>query len=359
MTERLNKVRAIFDKLDIDGILVADGANMKYLTGFYGGTGDGLVLVGKDGAALITDNRYEEDMRNRIADDVQLLITRDYWAVAMVAAQRFKIAKLGFEDSLPYRDFDYIDENFVGEDIAPTPGLLEALREVKDEAELAALRKAGEVAVAGFNELLEQLHAGMTEREVANLLDYIMKQKGADKPSFDTIVAAGINGALPHAQATDKVIEKGELVTIDFGYFVDDYTSDVTRTIAFGEVSEELQNIYGIVKHANEVALAGIHAEMDASKIDDLARDVINEAGYGKNYEHSTGHGVGLAIHEGPAVSGRSEDTIHAGMLLTIEPGIYLPGIGGVRIEDDVITTKDGIENLTAGISKELIVIDK
>ncbi|MGN1294075.1 M24 family metallopeptidase [Weissella soli] len=359
MTARIENVRRLFEKLDINGLIVTDGDNMKYLTGFYGGTGDGLVLIGAEKAALITDARYEDDMRTKLPEDVQLLVTRDYWGVAMAAAKRYAITKLGFEDTIPYRDFDYIDENFVGEDIAPVPGLVEAIREVKDEQELNALRKSAEVAVAGFEELLTVVHVGMTEREVANTLDAIMRRRGATKASFDTIVASGVNSSLPHAEATDKVIETGDLVTIDFGYYVDGYTSDVTRTIAFGEIDKELKIIYDVTKQANEATLAATHAEMASAELDAVARDVIAQAGYDKKFTHGLGHGVGLAIHEGPYIGKTSEDLLHAGMLLTIEPGIYLTGKGGVRIEDDIIVTTDGMENLTAGLTKELIVIEK
>lgn len=359
MKTRIENVRRLFEPLGIDGLIIANGTNMQYLTGFTGGTGDGLVLIGRENAALITDARYEEDYREQLDDAVQLLVTRDYWGVAMAAAKRFKIENLGFEDTLPFRDFDFLDENFDGVDIAPVPALLEAIREVKDEAELAKLRRAAQVAVEAFNEMVPQLHVGMTEREVANLLDRIAKEKGADKPSFDTIVASGYRGALPHGTYTDKVIEAGELVTIDFGYYVDGYTSDITRTLAFGELDEESQRIYDVTLAAQQATIAAVKPGVGNAQLDKIARDIITEAGFGKYYNHSTGHGIGLDIHEGPLLSANSpaEDVIQAGMLLTIEPGIYLAGKGGVRIEDDVIVTPTGYENLTAGIPTSLIVV--
>jgi len=359
MKTRIENVRRLFEPLGIDGFIIANGTNMQYLTGFTGGTGDGLVLIGRENAALITDARYEEDYRNQLDDSVQLLVTRDYWGVAMAAAKRFKIENLGFEDTLPFRDFDFLDENFDGVDIAPVPALLEAIREVKDATELAKLRRAAQIAVDAFNEMVPQLHVGMTEREVANLLDRIAKEKGADKPSFDTIVASGYRGALPHGTYTDKVITAGELVTIDFGYYVDGYTSDITRTLAFGELDEESQRIYDVTLAAQEATIAAVKPGVGNAQLDKIARDIITEAGFGKNYNHSTGHGIGLDIHEGPLLSANSpaEDVVQAGMLLTIEPGIYLAGKGGVRIEDDIIVTADGFENLTAGIPTSLIVV--
>ena len=361
MNTRIENVRRLFEPLGIDGMIIADGTNMRYLTGFEGGTGDGLVLIGRENAALITDARYEEEYRERLDEGTQLLVTRDYWGVAMAAAKRFKIENLGFEDTLPFRDFDYLDENFVGVDIAPVPALLEAIREVKDADELAKLRRSADVAVAAFNEMVPQLHVGMTEREVANLLDRIIKEKGADKASFDTIVASGYRGALPHGTYSDKPIAAGELVTIDFGYFVDGYTSDITRTLAFGELDEESKRIYDVTLAAQRATIDAVKPGVANATLDTVARDIITAAGYGKEYNHATGHGIGLDIHEGPILSASSpaEDVVREGMLLTIEPGIYVAGKGGVRIEDDVVVTADGFENLTAGIPTDLIVIDK
>jgi len=361
--ERIERVRKNLAAFSVNGIIITDGDNLKYLTGFYGGTGDGALLIGPENAALITDARYETDFRASLPEGIELLITRDYYGVAMMAAKRFKINNLGFEDTLPFRIFDVLDETFEGinadSDIVPVPELVEWLRQVKEPDELAALRKAAQVSVDAFNEMVPLLHVGMTEREIANLLDKIIKEHGAEKASFDTIVASGFRGALPHAEATDKKIELGELVTVDFGYYVDGYTSDITRTFAVGEVDEESLKIYNVAKEANEKSIAVIKAGIGGAEIDKVARDIITEAGYGAKYTHSTGHGVGLAIHEGPAVSAKSEDQIEAGMLLTIEPGIYLEGKAGVRIEDDIIVTADGYENLTAGLTKDLIVIDK
>ncbi|MCM0583001.1 aminopeptidase P family protein [Weissella diestrammenae] len=361
-SERIARVRKNLAAFNINGFLITDGDNLKYLTGFYGGTGDGVLLIGPDQTALITDARYETDFRDHLPEGVELLITRDYYGVAMLVAKRYKINNLGFEESLPFRIFDFLDETFEGvdadSDIVPVPELVGWLRQVKDANELAALRRAAQVSVDAYNEMLPMLHAGMTEREIANLLDRLVKARGAEKASFDTIVASGVRGALPHGEATDKKIMPGELVTVDFGYFVDGYTSDITRTFAVGQIDDESRKIYDIVKTANEKAISVIKAGISGTSIDEAAREIIADAGYGKEFNHSTGHGVGLAIHEGPAVSANSDDQIEAGMLLTIEPGIYVPNHVGVRIEDDIIVTADGFENLTAGITKDLVVIN-
>lgn len=357
---RIAKLQKLLAKLNLDGMIVYQGFNTKYLTGFEGGTGDGIVIVGKKNARLITDARYEEDYKNRLPEVVDFKVTRDYYGVAVETAQEFGIKKLAFEASLPYDIYDYLDELLPADiDFDALPKAIEVLREVKDVQELEALRKAANVSVKAFKDLLPFIKTGKTEREVANELDRLQKIYGAQKASFDTIVASGYRSALPHGEATDKVIENGELVTIDFGYYVDGYTSDVTRTIAVGNVSDELKTIYEIVKQANQNAIDVVKPGISGSEIDKVARDYITEHGYGQQFNHGGGHGVGLDIHEGPAISPRSSDEMQVGHLLTIEPGIYLANQGGVRIEDDVIVTTDGFENLTAALSKDLIVIEE
>ncbi|ADG41407.1 MULTISPECIES: Xaa-Pro peptidase family protein [Leuconostoc] len=356
---RITKLQKLLNKLSLDGMIVYQGANTKYLTGFNGGTGDGVVVIGRNQARLITDSRYETDYSDRLPAGVDLKITRAYYEEAVATAVEFNIKQLSFEADLPYNIYDYIDE-LLPADIAfdALPSAIETLREVKDDSELAALREAAQASVHAFNELLPLIKVGMTERQVANELDRLQKKYGAEKSSFDTIVASGYRSALPHGEATDKVIESGDLLTIDFGYYVSNYTSDVTRTVAIGYISDELKEVYAVVKQANENAIAIVKPGISGSEIDHVARDYIVAHGYGDYYNHSTGHGVGLDIHEGPALSAQSSDEMQAGHLLTIEPGVYLAGKGGVRIEDDIIVTRDGYENLTAGITKDLIIVE-
>lgn len=356
---RISKLQKLLKKLNLDGLIVYQGANMKYLTEFNGGTGDGVVVVGVDSVRLITDARYEEDYKTRLPEGVDLKITRAYYEEAVATVVAFQIKKLAFESDLPYNVYDYIDE-LLPADISfdALPAAIEVLREAKDDSELTALRKAANASVKAFNDLLPYIKAGITERQVANELDRLQKHYGAEKASFDTIVASGYRSALPHGEATDKVIEDGDVVTIDFGYYVDGYTSDITRTIAVGNISDELKEVYAIVHQANKNAIEVVKPGISGSEVDRVARDYITEHGYGTAYNHSTGHGVGLDIHEGPALSARSSDELQEGHLLTIEPGVYLSGLGGVRIEDDIIVTKDGYENLTDGITKDLIIIE-
>ncbi|MCP1275518.1 aminopeptidase P family protein [Leuconostoc citreum] len=356
---RIAKLQRLLEKLELDGMIVYQGANTKYLTGFDGGTGEGVVVVSRTQACLITDARYEEDYRHRLPENVDFKVTRAYYEAAVETVIAFGIKQLAFEATLPYNVYDLMDQ-LLPADITfdALPDAVETLREVKDTVELEALRLAAKSSVQAFNDLLQFIKVGMTEKQVANELDRLQKHYGAEKASFDTIVASGYRSALPHGEATDKIIELGDLVTIDFGYYVNDYTSDVTRTIAMGTISDELREVYAVVKQANENAIDIVKPGISGSEIDSVAREYITNHGFGEFYNHSTGHGVGLDIHEGPALSSRSSDEMQSGHLLTIEPGIYLPGKGGVRIEDDVIVTSDGYENLTEGITKSLVIIE-
>nr|MCH9869566.1 Xaa-Pro peptidase family protein [Serratia marcescens] len=247
--KRIKKLQALLKKLDLQGLVVANGSNMRYLTGFTGGTGDGLVLVSLADAALITDARYENEYVDALPEGVSFQVTRDYYGEAVKQAVAFGIEKLGFEADLPFANYELLDDLLPANiSFDAVPGAVEALREVKDEAEVAALRKAAEASTKAFNQLMTEIKAGWTEKQVADRLDVLQKQYGGEKPSFDTIVASGARSAMAHGTATDKKLEKGDLVTIDFGYYVDGYTSDVTRTFAIGEIDPELAKIYAIVK---------------------------------------------------------------------------------------------------------------
>ena len=234
-------------------------------------------------------------------------------------------------------------------------GLIEELREVKDEEEVAIIEKACAIADQGFAFVLEMIKPGMTEIEVANQLDFFMRSKGASAVSFETIVASGLRSAMPHGVASHKVIEKGELITLDFGCYYEGYVSDMTRTFAIG-IQPKLKEIYDIVLEAQLKVLAEAKPGLTGIQLDAIARDHIASYGYGDAFGHSTGHGIGLEIHEGPNVSFRADKQFVPGNVITDEPGIYLPGIGGVRIEDDLLITAEGNRVLTHA-PKELIIL--
>lgn len=355
MNTRQERLAMNFQALRIDGLLVPDGTNMKYLTGFDGGTGDGLVLVTESQTVLITDARYEE-MKQRAEAGLQVVLTRDYLHAAVDLVSDLGLTVLGFESSLPYYLYDQLDE-LVEADIVPMTELVETLRQVKDQAEIERLRVAGVRTIAGIESVLPKIHAGVSERQVANWIDAAMRDLGASGPSFDTIVASGVRAALPHGAATEKRLAEGELVTIDCGYFFDGYTSDVTRTVSIGPITPELAAVYELVKAAHEADANAIKAGVTGHEIDAVGRQLISDAGYGAQFNHGTGHGIGLAIHEGPAITRGIETQVPRDAVITIEPGVYLPGVGGVRLENDYLVTDEGAENLTDG-PLDLITLD-
>lgn len=266
------------------------------------------------------------------------------------------IKKLGFEkDYVTYASYQTFNETIDAE-LIPVSGEIEKLRLIKDESEIKILKGAAKIADSAFSHILNFIQPGKTEIEVANELEFFMRKEGATSSSFDMIVASGVRGALPHGVASDKVIEKGELVTIDFGALYNGYVSDITRTVAIGQPSDKMKEVYDIVLEAQLRGMKGIKAGITGKQADALTRDYISEKGYGEYFGHSTGHGIGLEVHEGPGLSFKSDIVLEPGMVVTCEPGIYLPGIGGVRIEDDTIVTKEGNENLNTS-TKELVIL--
>jgi Xaa-Pro aminopeptidase len=227
---------------------------------------------------------------------------------------------------------------------------------IKTDSEIKILKVAADIADAAFKHMVEYIRPGLTEMEVSNELEFFMRKAGATSSSFDTIVASGYRGALPHGVASDKIIEKGDMITLDYGAYYKGYVSDITRTLAVGEPDEKLKEIYDIVLQAQMRGMDGIKPGMSGKEADALTRDYITEKGYGEYFGHSTGHGIGLEVHEGPSLASKSEIILEPGMVVTVEPGIYIPGLGGVRIEDDTLITSDHNETLTHS-TKDLIIL--
>ena len=343
--------------LQTDAMLITDPYNMRYLSGFRGG--EGILYISGKSHVLITDSRYteaaskestykvEEESRNRRREEILASYIRGE-----------KIRTLGFEDlhmkCAAYQKLrDAMPE---GLRFIPLGGSVNALREIKSEGEIQLLARAEQIGDEAFSDLLGVLHAGMTEREVAAELEYRMKKRGAQGFSFDTIAASGPNSSMPHAIPTDRKLADGDFLTLDFGCLYEGYCSDMTRTIAIGNVSNRQKEIYHTVLAAQNAALQGLHAGMTGEAGDALARDVIRKAGYGDCFGHALGHSVGLYIHEEPRLGPGSRVILKKGMIETVEPGIYVPGFCGVRIEDMVVITDDGVIDLTHS-PKELIVI--
>jgi len=355
MLQRIYRLRSKFAANDIDSILVLQPANRLYLSGFTGSAGV-LLITGKE-AFLVTDFRYTEQAARQAPDYTVVeytgQITDKLWEIIREAG----LKKTGFEkDFVSVAQHSSWQEKFNGLDLVPVEGLVEKLRAIKDEAELSSIRKAVAVADEAFKHITGFLKPGITELEVALELEYFMRRNGASGISFDSIVASGPQGSLPHATPSQRVIETGDLVTMDFGAIYQGYCSDLTRTVFIGEARPKEKEVYNIVLEAQKAALAAVAPGKKANSVDQVAREIISRKGYGDRFGHGLGHGVGLAVHEQPRLAKSDETVLEPGIVVTVEPGIYIPGWGGVRIEDMVLVTEQGCEILTQA-EKGIVVI--
>lgn len=331
---------------NFDAMLVTNPVNIKYLCGFDGDAG--VLLVLPDATYLITDDRFEVALAEQNLP-VKVKITRDYLATVCQLLAKTNAVLLGFEASLAYEQFDFLDENCPAS-IEVTPDFLAELRSIKDDEEIKRLKAAGTLAKQAYQFVLAELASTPkmpTEWQLAAKLDYWLKNHGASVQSFETIVASGDRSAMPHATASFAPIANNSGCTLDFGSFVNDYTFDVTRTFAVGKVNPKLKEIYQVVAAAKNAAIEAIKPGKNWADIDVVGRNIIAQAGFGEFFKHGMGHGIGLSIHEAPYVGTTAQGIVKAGQVVTIEPGIYLPGIGGVRLEDDILVTQTGSENLT------------
>ena len=352
MATRADRLAALVVERELDCFLVTDLVNVGYLTGF-GGT-NGACVCSPELRVFLTDFRYTERAEAEI-EGWDVVTVADDWLGGI--AERLS-GRTGFEDHhMAVRTLKRLEEKLPdGVAMEGAGGMVEKLRRVKDEAELAAIAAAAELADEVWRLALEDGLAGRSELEVARAAEARMRERGSE-PSFPTIVAAGPNGALPHAEPGERPIGRGELVVFDMGAKLDGYCSDGTRTFATGEPGEEARAVYETVREAQEAALAAVRAGAKAEDVDGVARDLIATAGHGERFGHGLGHGVGLEVHEEPRVSQHSEDALAAGEVVTIEPGIYLPGKLGVRIEDLVVVTPDAHRNLSS-LPKSLTLVD-
>jgi Xaa-Pro aminopeptidase len=352
--EKLERLRSSFAELNIDGLLIASSYNRRYISNFTGSAG--VVLISQDKALFITDFRYVEQASKQCEGFEVVQHIGSIVEEVAEQAKKLGIKKLGFEqDHLTFATYSNYEKAVEGE-LVPVSGVVEKLRLIKTPSEIKILKEAADIADAAFKHILDFIKPGKTELDVSNELEFFMRKAGATSSSFDIIVASGYRGALPHGVASDKLIESGELVTLDFGAYYKGYISDITRTVAVGEPKPQLKEIYDIVLEAQLRGMAGINPGMTGKEADALTRDYITEKGYGENFGHSTGHGIGLEVHEGPSLSSKSDLILEPGMIVTVEPGIYVPGLGGVRIEDDTLITEIGNETLTHS-TKELIIL--
>lgn len=338
---------------NVDGALIVSPESRRYFTGFN--ASDGFLFITKSGSVFLTDSRYIEAAKNKII----CCEVEEQKGKLMDYAKRFNCKVLAVEaDRLTVTQLKNLRKTLHGIKLTTvgTDKIIDSFRAVKNEAEIENICKAQRIAEAAFDHILGFIKVGVTEKEVALELDHYMLSHGADGLSFETIAISGANTSKPHGVPTDKKIEHGDFVTMDYGAVVNGYHSDMTRTVAVGAASDEQKKIYKIVFEAQLAVLRVLKNGVKCSDADKAARDVITEAGYGEYFRHSAGHGVGIEIHEKPFISPKSTATLRSGNVVTDEPGIYIPGKFGVRIEDMALITENGCKNLTKA-PKELIII--
>lgn len=352
--KRIDKVRAYLAQEHIDAIWITNEKNLRYLANFTGSAGEALIT--KDQAYFVTDFRYKEQASKQAQGFEVVIHSGDLYGQINDLLKEEGINRLAIEaDHINLSLFREL-ENLLDCQLIESQGVVEDIRQIKDEEELATIQEACRITDLAFDHILTYIKPGLTEIQVANELEHYLKGLGAEGMSFETIVASGYRSSMPHGVASDKVIEEGDLVTLDFGCYYQGYSSDMTRTIAVGDIDPKLKEIYQIVLEAHLKVIDEAKAGMTGKEIDAIARDYITAKGYGPDFGHSTGHGVGLDVHEKPAVSMKSDDIMQENMVITDEPGIYLEGLGGVRIEDDLIIKKDGVQLLNKA-PKELIIL--
>ena len=359
MNDRLTKLQEKLAEFEVDGILITNPENRYYISGFSGSAG--YLFITPDAAYLNTDFRYIEQATNQAASFEIIKIDSELkWFIDLLIKHR--INTLGFEsEDLSFAGYsrfsEILEKNKLNKivNLKPLNASIEKIRAVKYMDEIDILKEAIRISDEAMNTIAPTIRAGISEREVALQLENKMRELGAEGPSFDTIVGSGPNAALPHHRAGDRIIQKGESIVIDMGAKYQGYCSDLTRTFCVGKPDETFRKVYDTVFTAQQTAISLVQQEMTGTDCDDIARKVIEEAGFGDKFGHSLGHGVGLDVHEYPRVSPNSPDILINNMVFTIEPGIYIPGWGGVRIEDIVTLQNNKAEVLSAATRNEII----
>lgn len=356
MSIRLTELRRSMRKSGLSALAVTDLRNVRYLTGFTGSAAGCFITMRS--AVFITDFRYRAQAPRQVNKAFRYAEYRHPVLGIAAEAKKRRVKSLGFEpDDLSFAFYSRLKKEARGVRLVAAKECVERLRLQKDTKEVRFLRQGAKVNEQALAETRKNMRPGVRESDVAFALELAMRRRGASGPAFETIVASGPRSALPHGVASDRKMRRGDMITIDYGAVVEGYHADTTRVFSLGKPSRKGRDIYNIVLDAQMAAVDAVGPGVTGEEVDAAARQVITEAGYGKNFGHGTGHGVGLDIHEGPRLSPGVKDVLEPGMVMTIEPGIYLPGWGGVRIEDMVLVTKKGKEVLTRSISKELVVL--
>ena len=352
------KIASVLETHSLDAVLLTCEANRFYASGFHSSGTDGVAIVTRNHNYYFTDSRYTEAAARHVRDAEIRQMDREhpYSALINEVIEKEHITRMGYEDEyMTAADFRRFSEKLHCE-LVPATELLWTLRAVKDQAELDCMIQAQRIAEKALADILGEIRPGVTEKEIAALLLYKMLHYGAEDKSFDPIVVSGANGSLPHGVPSEKPIQAGEFVTMDFGCKFGGYCSDMTRTVAVGHVTEEMETVYNTVLKAQLAGIAAAKAGVTGAAVDGAARRVIADAGYGPYFGHSFGHSVGVEIHENPNATPSNSKPLPAGVVISVEPGIYLPGKLGVRIEDVIVITEQGCQNITLA-SKELLIL--
>ncbi|MFZ7758150.1 M24 family metallopeptidase [Bacillus thuringiensis] len=354
MNVRITNIQKQLHNYGIDGLLITKKENRQYATNFTGSAG--VVLIAAHKAIFITDFRYVDQAKTEIKAAEIIMHKGNLEEEVANQVSKLNIQKLGIEDNnMTLQQFKKL-QKYIHTEMVPVCEIIEDIRLIKDTSEIETMKIAATIADEAFHHIVTFLKPGISETNVRDELEFFMRKKGATSSSFQIIVASGVRSSLPHGVASNKIIERGDIVTLDFGALYNGYCSDITRTVAIGEPSEEFQKIYNVVREALKRGTEAIKPGETAKSIDDITRNYITEHGYGQYFGHSTGHGLGLEIHEPLRLSQESKATLQEGMVVTVEPGIYIPNWGGCRIEDDIVITKDGYDVITKS-NRELIII--
>lgn len=355
IAKRVELLRQSLSQKQLQGIIIESPANRRYVSGFDGSAG--TILITEDNCYLLTDFRYQTQAAQQAPDYEVIIYSSHPYDELKTLLTKHGVNKLAFEqDYIAYAQYKRFETLLGNVELVATSGLVEQLRQVKDEQELAIIQEAAELADQAFHYILNVIKPGVREIDVALELEMYMRKHGASGTSFDTIVASGERSALPHGVASERVIGNNEFVKLDFGAYYKGYCSDITRTVFVGKPTDKHLEIYNIVLEAQLHGLKHIKPGMSGIDADELCRSVIRSYGYGEQFGHGTGHGIGMEIHEAPRLSRLSDTLLIPGMTVTVEPGIYIPGFGGVRIEDDIVITESGNKILTSS-PKELILL--
>ena len=347
MKQRIDKLRALIK--DDEAVFISSYPNIFYYSGFM--SEDGYLLISHEKLLLITDSRYTIQAKEQ-ASSFEIIDIKSGWEKIF---ENIGCNYIGYEEEhLTVKQYNSLKEKLNGKELIPMQSEINSLRKIKDKREIEKISTAEKIGDEAFSYILEKIKCGKSEIEIALELEFFMKKNGASALSFETIAASGVRSAMPHGRASDKTIENGDFLTLDFGCVYEGYCSDMTRTVVVGKANDRQKEIYSTVLKAQTAAISTLCAGKKCNEVDAVAREIIAAAGFGENFGHGLGHSVGIEIHEAPSLSPKCDEIICAGNVLTVEPGIYIEGFGGVRIEDLIAVTDDGIINMTSS-PKQLI----